>query len=213
MDLLIHLGDVPLTFAAAAAIAMWLVCARAWAMALWWSALFILGVGVVAASKIAFLIWGAPTVALPFRALSGHAMGVTAVLIMFLHLLLQAPGRKVGLAPAIGPTAAGFSLGAVMAIMLVVHGDHSVAEAAAGCLIGALASTGAICCGRLTANFAARMFLNPAPPESVASGLAWSALVFISSLAVLHKLPVGYFMYRAAKVVAQHAGMLAMGAH
>lgn len=210
MNTLIHLGDLPLTLAAAAAITAWLISSRALAMAIWWSIFFGLGIAVVAASKVAFLIWGAPSTTLQFQALSGHAMGVTAVCTMCLHLAFRAPKGNASAARRSAGMAAGAGCGAVMAALLVVHGDHSGTEAWAGWLLGALVAMVAIW---LAGFMPARP---PAPPHlhvpSASESLSVSVLVFVLGVFVLHKMPIGYLIYRVAKMVVYRSGMLALGA-
>lgn len=191
---LIHIGDLPLTLAAAAAIAAWMLAARAWRLAFWWSLLFGLGIAVVAASKVAFLVWGATPSEFAFRTLSGHATGVTAVSTILLYLIVR--HRQEGLRKA--AIVAGLVLGAAMVAMLVFHDEHSVAEAAAGWVIGALVSVGGIA------------LAGEIPERRVHHGLLWSSAVFVSTVILLRQLPIGYLMWRAARLVAHHAGAIAI---
>ena len=200
---LIHLGDVPLTMAAAAAIAYWLFASRPWPAAVWWCVLFASALALVAASKVAFLVWGAPSPAVQFRALSGHAMGVTAIATILCRLAIpqgsSAWARR-------GGVAAGMALGAAMALMLIFHQDHSVAEAVAGWLLGALVSLGVIGFALSPAQEALRPRVRCT--DKAALGLQCAVLVFISTVFVLERMPFGYLMYRAARIVARHAGPL-----
>jgi hypothetical protein len=179
---LVHLGDVWLMLAAAAAIGAWLVAARAWAMAFWWGLLFTFGVSLVGASKVAFMAWGMALPGVDFKALSGHATGVTAVFPTLFYLLLRQRGA---LARGAG-VAAGLVLGALMGVLLVVQDDHSVAEAAAGWGLGALVSLGGIWIG------------GERPARVPPCGLVLSALVFVVSAGVLRSVPFGYLMARTA---------------
>lgn len=190
---LIHIGDLPLTVSAAAAVTVWMLIARAWRMAFWWSLLFLLAIGIVAATKIAFLIWGSLPPAYGFRALSGHAAGVTAVAAFALFLSSQGYGARLSLA---GVTS-GLLLGGLMCVLLVACDEHSIAEAAGGWAVGALAALGAI-------------GLGGAPPPASASlgAIAGASMFFVASVVVLRPLPIGYLMWRAAKLVARHAGAL-----
>lgn len=190
---IIHLGDLPLTLAAAAAMTVWMVCAGVWRLAFWWSCSFFLAIGLVAASKVAYIAWGAYALAPDFRALSGHATGVTAVAVILFYLL---SGRRPATLGHLG-VVAGLALGALMALLLVVHDEHSIAEAAAGWAVGALAGVGAI---RLAGE---------APPRQARQGLAWSAAVFVGTVMLFRHVPIGYLMWRAARLVARHAGTLA----
>lgn len=177
---LVHIGDLPLTLAAAAAVTTWLVAGRAWRLALLWSLLFALGIGVVATTKVAFLAWGTPLPGSDFKAVSGHAAGVTAVLPTLLFLLLQrAPHlRPVGVA-------IGLAAGALMGVLLVVQGYHSVIEVIAGWAIGAAVSLGGI-------------WLASSMPRPPAYALWCSGAVFAATIFTMHSFPFGYVMHRAA---------------
>jgi hypothetical protein len=179
---LVHLGDFPLTLSAAAALSAWLVAARAWRMAFWWSLFFVLGIGLVAATKVAFLGWGTALPALDYKALSGHAAGVTAVYATLLYLLLWHRGRRARWAGV----AAGLVLGALMGVLLVAEDEHTAAEAVAGWAVGALISLGGIWkAGEL-------------PPHSPAFGLVCAGLVFVAAISVARSVPFGWLMVRAA---------------
>jgi hypothetical protein len=191
---LIHLGDLPLTMGAAAAITIWLLSARAWRLALCWALIFAAAIGLVAASKIAFLAHGAGIPALHFRALSGHASGVTAIAIALIFLALRGDARTVRLAA----TAGGMGIGALMVAMLVVHQDHSVAEAVAGWLIGTAAGAAFVWTAKL------------APPVKAPSRLMFSAAAFVATMLVLRRLPIGYLMVKVARVLAHHASAFAV---
>lgn len=189
---LIHLGDISLTFAAAAAITAWLVTVRAWRMAFWWSFVFALGIGLVAASKVAFMAWGTELQVLHFRAFSGHAAGFTAVVPTLLYLLLWQRGARVRRAGVGG----GLALGALMAVSLVAAGEHSAAEAASGWAIGALISVAAIVLG------------GALPARRPSIGLMCSALVFLTAAFVMQSVPVGYVMFRTAAFMAATSARL-----
>lgn len=180
---LLHLGDIELTLALAAAISAWLLTARAWRMAFWWSALFALGIGVVTASKVAFMAWGLTLHSLDFKAISGHATGVTAVFPTLLYLLAQTRGAPAQAAAI----AAGLLLGCLMAALLVALDEHSVAEALAGWLVGAAVSLGAI-----------RNGSGQPAPGIRPQGALCSMLVFLSTAWLMHGVPYGYMMARTA---------------
>lgn len=137
---IVHLGDTVVMIPVAAAIAAWLVTGRAWRTALWWCLIFTAGITLVAASKIAFLAWGSGIRSLDFKAISGHAMSTTAVIPVMFYLLLQ---RSPPITRAYG-VLLGIVFGALMGILLVVLNEHSVSEAAAGCVIGGIVSLGFI---------------------------------------------------------------------
>lgn len=180
---LVHLGDVPLTLAAAAALTVWLLFARALRPALLWSVLFALGIGLVVTTKVAFLAWGAPLPGTSFKAVSGHAAGVTAVLPTLLFLLLQRTPRRQG-----AGVAAGLAAGALMGVLLVAQGHHSVAEVIAGWVIGAVVSL----CG-------IRLFRPMPRPPGYASWCAGA--VFAATVYTMHSFPFAYVMHRVALAV------------
>jgi hypothetical protein len=187
MDLakLVHLGDLSLTLPVGAAMAAWLLAARAWRTALGWSVLFACALGLVGATKIAFIGWGAGLPALGFKAISGHATGVTAVFPALFYLFLYRHGAQARRAGAL----AGLGLGALVAILLVAGGDHTAAEALAGWAMGAAAALGAI---RLAAG-------TPAPP--VLPGVACALLAFTATAWMMKSAPVGYWMIKAALIL------------
>jgi hypothetical protein len=193
---LLHIGDISLTLAAAAGVSAWLLAARAWRMAFWWSLLFLLGIGVVGASKIAFLAWGTGLPGLEFRAVSGHATGVTAVATTLGYLLLRRRGAGM---------AAGLAIGATMAVLLVVTYQHSVSEAMAGWALGAAISLGGIA------------LAGERPPRRPSYALACSALVFLLAASFTRTVPFGYLMHKTAKHLSSHAapcqGKPDMGRH
>ena len=137
---IIHLGDTAVMIPAAAAITAWLVIGRAWRTAMWWCLLFVLGIGLVAASKIAFLAWGVGIRSLDFNAFSGHAMLTTAVIPVISYLLLQ---RGPPIMRSLG-VMLGIVFGALMSVLLVVLNEHSASEAVAGYVIGGIVSLGFI---------------------------------------------------------------------
>lgn len=179
---LVHLGDPGLILPLAAATTAWLAAARAWRMAFWWSLLFALAIGLVGATKIAFIGWGGGLPALGFKALSGHATGVTAVFPTLFYLMLRQGTRQARHAAV----AAGLALGAAMVLLLVVLGQHTVSEAMAGWAIGALASLGGI---RMAGSL---------PPARPLPAFACCCLVFLGSAWLMKSAPVGYWMIQAA---------------
>jgi hypothetical protein len=179
---LVHLGDLSLTLPAAAAMTAWLLAARAWRAAMWWSLLFGLGLGLVGVTKIAFLAWGASLPELDFKAISGHATGVTAVFPALFFLLLYRHSTQARGAGVV----AGLCLGALVASMLVTAGEHTAAEALAGWAMGGAVALG---CVRLAANA-------PSPP--VLHGIACAALAFVGVAWMMQSAPVGWWMIKAA---------------
>lgn len=182
---LVQLGDLALTLPAAAGVTASLLASRAWRMALWWSLLFAAGIGLVGASKIAFLGWGTGWQALCFKALSGHAAGVAAVFPTMFYLLLQGRGpsaRHAGIA-------AGLALGALVALLLVLAREHSVAEALAGWSMGGLVSLAAI---RLAGAL---------PPCRPLPSVVSFALVFAAAAWLMQSAHVGWWMIKAARLI------------
>ncbi len=189
MDL-VRLGDLSLTLPVAVAMSAGLLAARAWRVAFWWSLLFTLGIGLVGASKIAFMSWGAGLPAVGFKAISGHATGVTAVFPTLFYLLLH--GRPERLRGA--GTGAGLLLGLVVGVLLVACREHTAAEVLVGCSMGALISYGGI-----------RMASHMAPPLPL-HGLAMGALVFLAATWLMDSAHVGYWMIKAARLLSgRHA--------
>jgi hypothetical protein len=186
---LVHLGDIALTLPAAAATTAGLVAARAWRMAFWWSLLFVLGIGLVGATKIAYLGWGAGLPALDFKAISGHAAGASAVFPTLFYLALQRCGLPLR-AAALG---AGLALGVLVGLLLVKANDHTLAEAIAGCALGATISLGGIrMAGRL-------------PPIRPLPSLVCFGLVFIAAAWLVKSAPVGYWMIKLALLLSGNA--------
>lgn len=175
---LVHLGDLEVTMPAAAAIASWLLANRAWRLALSWTVMFVLGVSLVGASKIAYLGWGTGIDALQFKAISGHATGVTAVLPILLYL--AAPRWRNA------AVATGLGLGLAMALLLVRLHDHTLAEALAGWAMGAMISLGAL---RLAGD-------TPPPAEPFAFALAFLVGVWLMQWA-----HIGYWMIKLAMLL------------
>lgn len=185
---LVQLGDLALTLPAGAAIAAWLLAWRAWRMAGHWCVLFALGIGLVGASKIAYMGWGGGWEALSFKAASGHAAGVAAIFPMLFYLLLHGAGPRLRAAGA----GAGLALGALVAVLLVLMHEHSPAEALAGWATGALVSLAAI------------GLAGPLPPPRPLPGLVCFAMVFALSAWLMQSAPVGYWMIKAARLIASN---------
>jgi membrane-associated phospholipid phosphatase len=133
-----HFGDITITAIAALAIAGWLMAEGEKRLALCWTALFGTGLGIVVASKIAFIGWGLGIRALDFTGFSGHAMRATAVMPVLFYLILQK------LQPSVRRSGAGLGLafGVLVGISRVEVNAHSVSEAVAGVTLGAAISIG-----------------------------------------------------------------------
>jgi hypothetical protein len=182
-DTFLHLGDISLTLAAAAGITAWLLAARAWRVAFWWSVLFVACIGLVGASKIAYIAWGNALPALDFKAASGHAAGITAIA----PLLFYLPIRHRGAAARAAATAGGLALGVLMGVLLVASDEHSAAEALAGWTLGATVSLGGI------------WLAGELPLQRHAHGLLCLAVVFLTAAWMMRSFPFGYLMYRTAR--------------
>lgn len=185
---LLHLGDLSLTLPLGAALAAWLLAAHAWRSALGWSLLLAGALGLVGATKIAFLGWGGGVPALGFKAISGHATGATAVFPLLFFLLLQRHGAELRTAGV----AAGLGLGALVAVLLVVAGEHSAIETLIGWTMGAAASLAGV---HLAEGVAAPRAL----PGAAAVLLAFGAVAWLMKSA-----PVSYWMGRTALLLSGH---------
>ncbi|SFB85578.1 hypothetical protein [Massilia yuzhufengensis] len=179
---LLHLGDLELTLPLAMAAGAWLLAARAWRAAAAWTLLYTGALALVGGSKVAYLAWGVDVPVLDFKALSGHATGVTAVYPVLGYLLCRQAGRG----PAFAAAGAGLVLGLAVTAGLVLYDEHAAAEAAAGWLLGAGVSVGT---------------LYQAEPRGVALGLpaaASAVLVYVASAALMQSAHVGYWMIKLA---------------
>lgn len=247
MEKLVHLGDLEVVLPLAAALASWLLAARAWRITLRWLLLFGAALCLVGVTKIAFLGWGTGLHALDFKAISGHATSVTALYPFLAYIVLYRPdlasaaaGRRsptgtAATAVAGAPTVpgntrtaglrdvsgaklaagtgnergsgnaagtkdrrtayplfarigllAGLSLGGIVSATLVMTGEHSVAEALAGWLLGASVSVGST--------------LNP--PDLGGGRMLptvwWTIPVFGLTASLMESAHVGYWMIRMA---------------
>lgn len=114
------------------AITAWLALNRAWKLVMWWILLFIGGMGLVVATKIAFVGWGIGIRSLNFTGFSGHAMRATAVAPVFFYMLLEKNSRPYKIAGII----TGLAFGVLISYSRLVVHAHSVSEAVTGCLLG-----------------------------------------------------------------------------
>lgn len=131
------LGDSIVTMPVAAALAVWLVTAGAWRMALTWCALFGSGLFLVLATKVAFIGWGLGIPELDFTGISGHAMRACAVYPAVAAVLLthvRAPLRLAGVLAAC-------ALALLVSISRLVLHYHSPSEVVAGIGLGMLLAT------------------------------------------------------------------------
>ncbi|PXW28188.1 phosphatase PAP2 family protein [Paraburkholderia caballeronis] len=129
-----NLGGAGLTLPLALAIALWLAAGYSVRMAASWLLLLGLAVGLVTATKIAFLGWGVGVRDLDFTGVSGHAMLSTAVYPVAFFLMLQRANPALRVAGIIVGLATGIAVG----LSRVALDAHSPSEAVAGCVVGAL---------------------------------------------------------------------------
>lgn len=129
-------GDITVTSVIALALAAWLFVENEKRLALWWSVLFGTGLGIVVATKMAFIGWGIGIRAIDFAGFSGHAMRTTAVFPVLLYLILQrASFRLRSIAVVLG-----LAFGVLVGVSRLAVGVHSVSEIVAGWLLGAAVS-------------------------------------------------------------------------
>lgn len=179
---LVHLGDLDVALPLAAALTAWLLAAGAWRTALRWGLCFAGAVLLVGGSKIAFLGWGTGFSALAFKALSGHATMASALYPMLGWVLLCRQGsvaQRIGLA-------AGLALGAAVAVLLVIEGEHTGTESAGGWLLGAGVSLAGVACS------------SDLRTARLLPGLWWSLPVFAVGAWLMESAHVGYWMVRLA---------------
>ena len=129
-------GDVTMTSLAAAAIAAWLFVEDEKRLAFCWSILFAGGMGIVIATKMAFIGWGIGIRAIDFAGFSGHAMRAAAVLPVLLYMILQ----RTRFIVRAGGVVLGFACAAMVGVSRLVLHTHSTSEVVAGLLLGAALS-------------------------------------------------------------------------
>jgi hypothetical protein len=134
------LGDIKAMAPVAATIGLGLAMSNAWRMALLWCLILVISLGLVAASKIAFIGWCIGSAGLEFTGFSGHAMRVTAIAPVLFYLLLHNASSRTR---SIG-VATGLLCGVCVGISRLVLHDHSVSEVVTGCALGGLVSLGFI---------------------------------------------------------------------
>lgn len=133
-SLVTRLGDMNATMPVFLACLGWLFGRKAWRLAWWWIVLFLGGLSLVAATKIAFAGWGIGIRALDFTGFSGHAMRFAALAPVLLYLAVSnsSPSKRA-LAISVG-----ILFGCLIALSRLVVHAHSVSEAASGFLLGTL---------------------------------------------------------------------------
>ncbi|MGE5320828.1 MAG: phosphatase PAP2 family protein [Hyphomicrobiaceae bacterium] len=101
-----------------------------------WTLAMTAGVGVVLASKIAFIGWGWGIPSLNFTGISGHTMLASSILPVWMGWLLAGPTRRFSLPGVL----LGLAIGAVVGWSRLVLGAHSPSEVIAGWLLGMVIS-------------------------------------------------------------------------
>ena len=134
------LGSFSVMAQAAAAITLWLILGRAWRLVFWWCLLFIGGMTVVVATKIAFIGWGIGIRSLDFTGFSGHVMRAASVAPVLLYLVLQKTPRYMRITGIL----LGLVFGLIIAMSRLQVHAHSPSEAISGWALGALVSLGFI---------------------------------------------------------------------
>jgi membrane-associated phospholipid phosphatase len=128
------LGDSGLLLPAAALIALWLLVARAtWPAALLWVIVFGTGSSLVLLSKLAFMGWGVGSARFDFTGFSGHTTLSASVWPVALWLMASRSSHAVRVTLA----CAGWVLALGIGLSRLVIQAHSIAEVAAGFLLGA----------------------------------------------------------------------------
>lgn len=129
-------GDITVTSLIALALAAWLFVEDEKRLAFWWSALFAAGLGVVVATKMAFIGWGIGIRALDFAGFSGHTMRTAAVMPVLIYLILQ----RTSLPLRVCGVVLGLAFAAVVGVSRLMLNAHSVSEVVTGWLLGAAVS-------------------------------------------------------------------------
>ena len=204
--MLLHLGDLHLTVPAAAAISATLVVLRAPRRAVLWAAGFTLALLAVGLSKMNYMLSGTGIASLGFKALSGHATGAAAVLPALFYLVVQlARASPAAVRARARRTCAddwranwldgaaligGLACAMLVVLALVADRQHSLSEALAGFVLGATVSLGVLAAA------------GPAPVRRPLAGLYWFGVVFALAAWLIHPVPVGYWMIKAARLLA-----------
>ena len=129
-----NLGGAALAVPLALAIALWLLAGYSFRMAASWLLLLGIAIGLVTATKIAFLGWGVGIRELDFTGVSGHAMLSSAVYPVAFFLMLPRAPQALRVAGVV----VGLATGVAVALSRIALDAHSPSEAVAGCVVGAL---------------------------------------------------------------------------
>jgi len=128
------LGDMNATMPIFASCVAWLSWNKSWRVAFLLVLLFMGGLALVAATKIAFAGWGYGIRSLDFTGFSGHAMRATAITPIFFYLMLRRARptvRNAGIA-------AGILFGLLITFSRLVVHAHSESEAISGFALGSM---------------------------------------------------------------------------
>jgi membrane-associated phospholipid phosphatase len=129
-------GDTSLLLPAAILISVWLVAANHRKLAALWTFLYASAMGVVSATKIAFMGWGIGIPAMNFTGISGHTAFATTV---FPVLFRLAASKRSCLAQRTA-VCSGFLLSYLIGVSRLFVNAHSLSEVIAGCLLGSALS-------------------------------------------------------------------------
>ena len=127
-----HLGSagIMLPMLALSVAGLWLAGQKS-ALQTWLLAMAV-GVGIVLASKIAFIGWGWGSAALDFTGISGHTMLASSIFPVWMGWLLAGPASRFSLRGVM----LGLAIGAVVGWSRLVLGAHSPSEVVLGWLLG-----------------------------------------------------------------------------
>jgi membrane-associated phospholipid phosphatase len=182
------LADTVVLLPAAALCAAWLAWARAWRLALVWLLLLGFGLGVVAATKIAFVGWGIGSRYWNFIGISGHAMRAAAIAPVLCYLLAGPRSRATrGFALVLG-----FSFAVLIGLSRLVLQVHSPSEVVTGLGLGLAISAGCIA------------ILQRAPSLSVPRFALLSALLPLSILSATPPAPTERWVDEVALRLSGH---------
>lgn len=131
-SLISNLGDAALTLPVALACAVWLAVTDR-RLAVRWVVCLAAGMALVGLTKILYAGCGIEFQQFDFRVVSGHTMLATAVWTVTFSLLWGNGATFRWVAPV-----AGLSAGAIMGAVRVFEDAHTVSEAIAGWIVGAL---------------------------------------------------------------------------
>ena len=121
---------------AAVAVTAWLLLGRAWRLTAWWLILFLGGMTLVVASKIAFIGWGIGSREYDFTGFSGHVVRAMAIVPVLLYLVSQRTSAFLRVASVL----LGLAFGTLIAVSRMEVHAHSLSESVTGWLLGAVIS-------------------------------------------------------------------------